>query len=173
MKLHEILDEIIEAEGRTFTDDPDDRGGPTKFGITQTTLGNWLGRSASIDEVRNLTEERAREIYEEIYILHPKFEQIPDEHLRVLVIDSGVNHGIRRASRWLQSIVGATPDGFVGPRTLERLSCHDPFYVWCKYLARRIKFYGAIVAADRSQAKFINGWNRRVASFLEDRVNDS
>lgn len=171
MKINELLDEIIEREGRTFTDHPEDRGGPTKFGITQQTLGNWLGRTATVDEVRNLDEHTAREIYKHLYVNQPGFNNIADEHLRALVVDSGVNHGVRRATRWLQQIIHADPDGFFGPKTKATLECHDPLYVWRKYLAKRIKFYGTIVSLDRSQAKFIRGWNRRAASFLEDRAD--
>lgn len=170
MNLHEILDEIIEKEGSTFTNHPEDAGGPTKYGITQRTLGNWLGRSATIDEVRDLTEDEARNIYEELYVRQPRFNQIKDDHLRYLVIDCGVNHGIRRASRWLQQTIGARPDGFVGPLTLAALERRQPFKVWSKVLARRIKFYGFLVDRDHSQVKFIYGWTRRAASFLEDRA---
>ena len=36
-----LINEIINREGRKFTNLPADKGGPTKFGITQKTL-TWV-----------------------------------------------------------------------------------------------------------------------------------
>jgi len=44
--------------------------------------------------------------------------QIEDGRLRALVVDAGVNHGVRRAAKWLQRAAGVEEDGIVGPRTL-------------------------------------------------------
>ena len=39
------LTKILEREGwPTYTDHPDDRGGPTKGGITLSTLRSWRGQ---------------------------------------------------------------------------------------------------------------------------------
>lgn len=59
-----IIDDIIRRKGG-FIHHPADRGGPTKYGITAKTLGEWhhLGRTATSDEVSTLTESEAREIY--------------------------------------------------------------------------------------------------------------
>ena len=43
--IEQILDDILRREGG-YVNHPADRGGPTNFGITAQTLGNWrqLGR---------------------------------------------------------------------------------------------------------------------------------
>ena len=123
MTVDEIIDGIIKAEGSTFTNDPADPGGPTKFGITQKTLGEYLGRKARVEEVKALTEQQARTIYLQLYVKGPGFDDLPDP-LRVLVIDSGVNHGQKTAAKLLQQAVNdAAPhvaplvvDGVWGPK---------------------------------------------------------
>src|SRR4051794_36362256 len=53
---------ILQFEGG-FTNDPKDPGGPTNLGITQATLSAFLGRQATIAEVKALTPEKVAPIY--------------------------------------------------------------------------------------------------------------
>ncbi len=161
-----IIKDIIRREGG-FVDDPDDRGGATKYGITQETLSEHLGRPASRDDVFNLSEMTAALIYEERYIKAPHFDRIENEPLRGLVVDCGVNHGPSRAAKWLQQAVKVTADGAVGPNTLTALNRADAGEVYLYVLAKRIRFYGSIISNDHSQAKFAAGWLNRAAEFLE------
>lgn len=56
-------DLIREFEGG-FTNHPDDPGGPTNFGITHRTLAAWRNKkSVTVDEVRNMTYQEAKDIY--------------------------------------------------------------------------------------------------------------
>ena len=163
----QILDDIIRREGG-YVDHPDDRGGCTKYGITRKTLSEWLKREATCEDVERMTEDVARSIYRELYILRPRFDAIRDDRLRALVIDCGVNHGVKRAARWLQEAVGAVPDGIIGPRTLAALNAiADSDAVYRRILARRAKFYGQLITRDPSQAAFAHGWMNRLAEFIE------
>lgn len=58
----QVWKDIIQAEGTAYTNKPNDRGGPTKFGISQK--GN---PDLSTEEIKNLTPERARQLYTERY----------------------------------------------------------------------------------------------------------
>ena len=52
---------ITFAQEGGFANDPQDRGGPTKFGITLATLRAYSGRSdLGEDDVRELTQAQAR-----------------------------------------------------------------------------------------------------------------
>ena len=108
MTEYEIIDGILLREGG-FTNNPKDKGGPTKFGITAETLGNWRGwtRPANAQEVEDLEPQEAADIYRERYILQPGFTpaNIPFEPLRVQMIDFGVNSDPARAIRWLQRVL--------------------------------------------------------------------
>jgi lysozyme family protein len=65
-----MIHDVIRREGG-FVDHPADRGGPTKFGITQKTLSRALGRQATTEDVRRLTREIAAEIYRRTYYTNP------------------------------------------------------------------------------------------------------
>ena len=107
---------------------------------------------------------------------------IRDRALRALVVDCGVNHGVRRAAQWLQEAAGAPVDGIVGPVTLAAVNrTRDltgsgavavPDKDWSKTLYRRVLakravFYGWIVSRNYTQAVFCHGWMRRLAEFIE------
>lgn len=164
----DVIDEILAREGG-FVDHPSDRGGPTNWGITHDTLAQHRGRDVTVDEVRQLTRGEAREIYEATYINAPRFNQINYQPLRDLVIDCGVNHGTRRAARWLQQAAGVTDDGIVGPITLRAVNeRNDGRELYRKLLAQRCRFFGQLITRDRAQAAFAAGWlDHRVAHFIE------
>ncbi len=165
--IDEIITEVLRAEGwDTYTNDPVDRGGPTKWGITQAAWSEALGRPATEDDVKAITEAEARAFYRSRYVIDPRFHELP-EKLVELVVDCGVNHGQRRAARWLQKAIGARADGVIGPKTLAR--AHEIPWVrtYARICAHRVRFYGEIVRRDRSQARFIGGWNNRAAKYLE------
>ncbi|MBI1196752.1 MAG: hypothetical protein GC203_02710 [Phenylobacterium sp.] len=122
--------------GAAFTNRPADRGGPTKFGITAETLGKWrrLGRDATADEVRDFTEAEADRIYRAEYYSKPGFDRVAAISPRVAeeYIDTGVNMGPERPSRWLQEALNLenqqgtwwadiTEDGDIGPATIRAL----------------------------------------------------
>lgn len=89
--IEQILDDILRREGG-YVNHPADRGGPTNFGITAQTLGNWrkLGRPATATEVQALTENEASAIYRQQYISGPGFDAITHPALLHLLVDAGV-----------------------------------------------------------------------------------
>jgi len=167
MNIKQLIDDILRREGG-FVDHAADRGGATNYGITQETLANWRSRSVSVDEVRDLTEDEAREIYAARYVVEPRFSDIEDEDLAALVVDCAVNHGPTRAARWLQKAAGVTTDGKVGPITLEAVNSQDGMDLYCAVLAERCRFYGRLITRVPSQAAFAAGWANRVAEFIEE-----
>lgn len=168
MNSRDIVRRIIAREGGSkYTDIPEDRGGPTKWGITQAAWSDYKGFKAEPDDIKAITEPEAIEFYLLNYVEEPWFVYIEPPLLKELVVDCGVNHGPRRASRWLQEAVGAQTDGIVGPKTLQSLSESDPTAVFLRICAIRTRFYGSLISIDRSQAIFAKGWNRRAAEFLD------
>lgn len=132
-----IVDKILDVEGRTFTNDPSDAGGATNFGITAAELGDWrhLGRAATPQEVKQLQEPEARQIYRSRFITGPGFDLV--YLLAPLVgaelIDSGVNLGVGTPGPWLQRTLNAlndrqayyadvAVDGKVGPASRAAIS---------------------------------------------------
>ena len=164
----DIIDQLIIREGSEYTNDPTDAGGPTKYGITLKTLALYRGHlPTTAADVEALTESDAREIYKNLYIRpFEKFPGMPDSLLGLLV-DSGVQHGEGRAMGWLQSAIGAKPDGDAGPATLTAWAAARNYdTVYKLVLKTRIMFYAHIIHDRPDQVKYINGWFERVCLFI-------
>jgi lysozyme family protein len=166
MKPDQIIDEILRREGSAYTNHASDRGGPTKYGITQKTLSMYRGRDVTPEEVRALDEPEARTIYSTLYIYRPNFHQINDESLQALLIDSAVQHGPDRASKWLQSAAGVNPDGIIGALTIAAVNRAEARKLYSEVLASRMKFYGRLITDNPGQAVFAAGWMNRLAEFV-------
>lgn len=165
----DVIGRILKSEGG-FVSHPNDKGGPTNFGITAARLGDWrkLGRPATVEEVKSLTQEEARKIYEAWYIRQPRFDRIQDDYLRTVVVDCGVLHGPGRAAQWLQEALGVTRDGKLGPQTFDALAAQDARRVAHRVLACRFRQIGQVVSRDTTQVVFLAGWLNRAAELLQD-----
>jgi lysozyme family protein len=145
-----------------YVNDPDDSGGETKFGVA---------KNANMDlDITNLTWDEAKGVYYNRYWQGGVCDMMPPR-VAVLHFDGCVNHGIKRASKFLQIAVGAEPDGEIGPQTLEMLSSNDEFAVCEQICNLREQFYRDIVSARPSQAKFLKGWLRRINEMREFVLN--
>ncbi|WP_348522951.1 glycoside hydrolase family 108 protein [Escherichia coli] len=94
-----IFDEVLGKEGG-YVNHPDDKGGPTKWGITEKVARAHGYRG----DMRDLTREQALDILEADYWYGPRFDQVaalsPD--IAAELCDTGVNMGPTVASRMLQ-----------------------------------------------------------------------
>lgn len=174
--IDDIITDVLRAEGwDKFTNRPNDKGGPTKWGITLSTFSEHVQRYVSISDLRQLTEAEARAFYRQRYFEQTAFEKLPPLIIP-LVVDCAVNHGRKRASKWVQKAVGAAQDGVIGPKTLAAAAQFPAMTVYLNICAYRVRFYGALVGRDHTQAEFISGWNNRAAKFivaLADLLKDS
>jgi lysozyme family protein len=169
-----VLDQIgtiIDAfEGHTFTDDPEDHGHATKFGITRPCLSEYLGLRdgtlCPVDRVRDLTRDEAVHVATELVALKTGLYRIADDRLRFAVLDYGVHSGAPRAIRALQTAVGVTADGIFGSRTEWTVNHAEAETTRERVLAARLAFLGRLLAHDATQAKFAAGWLARVGTVL-------
>lgn len=158
----QIIAAILGHEGTAYTNDPNDAGGPTKFGITLANLSAWRGHPCTAADVKALELPEADAIYRVQY-LRP-FDALTGV-LRGNVIDMGVNAGVRRATMLLQEMVGADVDGWIGAQTVGLLL---PGITWNPiYIGFRLAFYEDLILATPKNRKWRPGWRRRALSFLE------
>jgi lysozyme family protein len=141
---------LLQWEGTVYENDPDDPGGATKFGIDQ--------RSHPRENIRNLTRERAAEIYWKTYWTAMRCHEMP---LKVgeVVGNIAVNAGPGRASKWLQTALGVVADGQIGPKTMAAFKGRDPEQLANALLERTEQHYRSI--ANGRLAKFLRGWLNR------------
>ena len=157
---------VLGAEGG-FSNDARDKGGATNFGITIDTLTEWRrsrtpGATVTIDDVRALKLDEAKEIYRSRYWNVTRCEDLP-VGVDLLVFDMGVNAGPGRSARILQEILGVEQDGSIGPVTLNGLNACPEDKVIRDFSAKRLEFYRSL--SDFSV--FGVGWTNRANSMLE------
>jgi len=159
------LDLVARFEGG-FVDDPFDSGGATNFGVTLGFLQS-VKPGATVDDLRAITPQDARKLFEDEFIVKPKIDQLP-EPLVPLAGALSVNAGAAQAVKIVQELAGVKKDGVIGPATLEAARNVQP-----EQLKERIDtFYRRIVDKNPSQARFIKGWlNRNEGAFqLANRI---
>ena len=152
MNFHEAFEILLGHEGE-LSDHPKDRGGLTKFGISQ--------RAYPDEDIVNLTVERAKELYLRDYWKPAGCEHVP-EGIRFDLFDMAVNSGLLAATRTLQRACGVSADGKLGPLTLKAIEGMDHVRLVAKFNGYRL----AYLATLRSWPSFGRGWAGRIATNL-------
>ena len=163
-----ILDRILQREGSGYVDDPVDRGGPTKYGITLSTFRYWLGDGAATGaDLSRIDEATAREIYRQVYFRGHGFGNVMG-HMSVYehMLDMAVHHGPPRSIKILQKALGVTVDGIIGPETRSSIAVIGDHDLSLRVVGERVLFISRIVRDDPSQSRFLVGWQKRAVSFL-------
>lgn len=170
MNYDTAFERVIGHEGN-FQNDPQDRGNWTSGVIGQgENKGTKFGISAMSypdEDIRNLTLDRAKEIYYEDFWLRVSGDELHNA-IAYQLFDSAINHGIGNAVRMLQRAVGVADDGRVGPITLRAVRAQSTDDVLKRFNAQRIRFFTRISTFDR----FGRGWMRRVADNLDYAADD-
>lgn len=163
-----------------LSDDPQDKGGLTKYGISMaylqdmartrpSVLRDILGTSTVTRQlVKSLTQAQAGALFK--FSFWDPF-QLDDQSLSVAlcVYDMNLNHGSFNAMKIVQRAANLMPsvmpklsvDGKFGPKTrsaMRFLNCPNGIGAIAN---KRQAFYDAIVRNNPSQKVFIKGWTRR------------
>jgi len=120
MDIDQLIDAVIGREGG-FSDHPADRGGATRWGITEAVARAHGYRG----DMRAFPRDEAVAIYRRIYWLRPGFDRLADiaPDVAAELFDTGVNMGPAVAVSFLQRALNALnrgaseyPDIVPGPR---------------------------------------------------------
>ena len=198
-----IKDTIIAKHEKGYQDDQDDEGNylynvvkkgnrkvrnykgfiGTKFGISANALQANRRNPITTDDMKNLTEEEAIEIYMKDYVAPAKITKLP-VGLQKNVLDASINHGHKKAIKMLQDAIKAKAkskgmtikenefksDGIYGRQTESFLkmfpvSNND-------YVDARKTEYNRIISKKPSQQKFKKGWMKRAESYRDTETDD-
>jgi len=111
-------------EGK-FTNDPDDPGGPTNFGITIHDYRAYINPNGTAADVARMKFEQAATIYKQRYWDPCKCDLLPSG-VDYMVFDTAILQGVMTSTRFLQRVLGVDADGLIGPKTLGALDGKDP-----------------------------------------------
>lgn len=126
-------------------DDPRDKGGRTNRGITQRTYDGWReDKGLGERDVFLLEEDELQEIYRTLYWWPAQKLPWP---LCLVVFDTAVLFGPTRATSWLAAVEW-------GEASAQAMA-------WAILCFRRER-HREVVARDKTQARFLNGWVNRL-----------
>lgn len=175
MLFDQIYSEVLQLEGGSaYTDDKTDRGGKTRYGITEATARAHGYKG----EMKDLPKDVARSIYRDQYWDINRLDDVGalSEKIAKEVYDTGVNMGTGVAARFLQQSInylnydhalGAdlVVDGQIGRLTTNALAQllrqrgpqGEVVVLRCLNGLQQAR-YMEIAAKDISQRKYAYGW---------------
>lgn len=178
-EIKKLIDDVIKSEGwDKYTNNPNDRGGPTKWGVTEATARAF----GYVGDVKDMTYEQAFEIYLERFWLQPKFDRLMmfSKQLALICFSWGVNSGPAAPSKALQRALNVLnrrakdypdidTDGSLGRMSFSALTdfAKKRGSEGMSNLEQLVRaqwsvFYMGLAEKDESQEDFVNGWLSRV-----------
>jgi len=174
-RFHRLIIPTLHREGwDKFTDDPDDPGGATRWGISLRTaeihaeLFDIDGDGdVDADDIEHLDRDTAEDYYLE-YVWKPQgCDQIAADAVAAKVLDLSVNMGNTRGAKRIQMALRAVGrptaiDGKIGPHTIGRINEAPTLAMMAAYRSEAAGYYRMITALrEKKFSKYIDGWLNR------------
>lgn len=172
------LEVVLKHEGK-FSNDPNDPGGATNYGISlrlARRLGDLDGDGeldldldddgdVDIDDIRLLTPEKAGVVYRHVWWDRYGYGRL-HLTLAVKVFDLAVNMGAKQSHRCTQRALRAcgytlAEDGVLGPKTLSAILGVRPELLVIPLRSEAAGFYRGLVARRPASEKYLAGWLNR------------
>ena len=150
------LDFVLDQE-KGFVDNPKDPGGATNLGCTKKTWEDWVGHPVTVDDIKNLTPEDVAPLYKKRYWDACHCSELPNG-VDLCVFDMAINSGPVRAIKTLQSCLGVTTDGIIGPGTINAANSIPTAQLIDEYTTSR----GTFLMGLPTYIDYGRGWMARV-----------
>ena len=154
---------VLKSEGG-FQNNPRDSGNWVGGYKTGKLVGTKYGIAAKFfpnEDIKNLTIERAKELYKLKYWDKMRLDGIRSHEAVLQIFDFGVNAGTRRSIKIAQQIALVNADGYVGKQTTEAINNYKGDFVE-DFKHARMVYYENLVDKKPSYALFLGGWLKRV-----------
>lgn len=173
-KFKAISSIILRHEGG-YVNNPNDRGGPTKYGITLVTWEAYaqsdLGIEPTLDNLKNMTTDQAETIYLNRYWEPKGFCRFDDMRIALMVYDWTITSG--GAAKQVQNLLNnkydakISADGAMGQQTVQAINAINDQDALLNEIANlRKQYYTNITVKNHSQLVFLRGWHNRVDDCL-------
>lgn len=156
---------LLAEGGYKLTNISGDNGGQTYAGISRKMNPSWPGWRL-VDGGATPPVDIVRKFYRDNFwdVVHG--DQITKQDVAQSLYDFAVNAGTKTAIKLAQIVLGTTPDGVIGPKTLEAINRAEVDYFRLSFAVAKISRYRDIVVRDRTQIKFLVGWINRTLKEL-------
>jgi lysozyme family protein len=171
-RFNTFLPAIQLAEGG-YQENPDDKGNynsknelvGTNYGISAALYEDILGRPPTKEDMKNLTEKQASDIFYKKFYIPSNVGYIQNDNIAKTILDHSINAGIKggaivaqRALNALGYNVPVTGEITPGDETLKGINEVDPAKFFNEYNKQRRLWYRSL----SDYAIFGRGWEKRV-----------
>lgn len=142
-----------------IANDRRDRGGKTKWGVTQRAYDSWRARhKLPLRDVESMEDGEMRALYREDY-WEPCAGDVLPPLLAHAVFDMAVHSGVTEAKRALQRSLRVEVDGVIGPKTLAAALERGSVLA---FLKQRGGYYQDVIRAHPGDVEFLENWINRL-----------
>lgn len=157
-KFNSAIEFVLKNEGG-FSNNPNDRGGMTNFGISKASYPHL--------DIEKLTKEEAIKIYRKDIFEKFKLERIKDQEVLNKVFDMIVLMGKARATLLFESTLiklgfNIPKDGILDDEMIHIINNYNSGTLLAKYREELKRFLDRIVETTPSQKVFYKGWINRI-----------
>lgn len=163
--FNQALAYVLKKEGG-YSNDQNDHGGATNFGITLADLSAWRKHPCTADDVKNMPLSEAGDIYYAQYWQPLNLDLVMNLGISTAIFDQGVNRGTKTSAKLAQTILQVEVDGNIGDKTTYALNTVNPKIFINAFAFGTLKAYLGIVKHNPSQMVFIDGWVNRAWDLL-------
>lgn len=168
VKPNESLESAYNRAARKgVINDPNDLGGATLVGVTIGTYRSYCRykgqKTPTVTDLKNMPYKVWRDIVYTMFWNKWKADTIEDQSVANMVVD-WVWHSGSATIRKVQTLLGVTADGIVGPKTISAINADKD--INNKIYAARKAYFENIVKNKPSQKKWLKGWMNRLNSLI-------
>ena len=163
---------VLKSEGGFTTDIhdngnklPDGRAGSTNLGVTQANWEAFVGHPVTWDNMKALKAETVAPFYKRKYWDMAHCDELPTG-LDYLVFDFAVNAGVGRSIKTLQTAIGVTADGALGPLSLSAINNIPVMQLIEQFTDAKEKFYKSL-----NNPTYERGWLARVVQVEKSAIS--
>lgn len=172
-----LLGYILFVEGE-YSNDKNDPGGETRFGIIKEEARKW----GYTGDMRKLPKEKAIEIYKKDYIEKFKIDKIDHLGKKLAVFDVCVNSGNRgvkltqrvvnkiyihkkellQNNKEINNILPLAEDGIMGQKTIDAVNAIPFVLFYMDYIVAHEDMYHDLMKGNSKLYDYEEGWENRI-----------
>lgn len=167
----QAFDFTIGNETSQYTNNPNDSGGPTKWGITLRSYTSFVGHIVFPIDIENLTEDKAKTFYFNRYWTPLLCEQMTHPEIAIAIFDTSVLYGVGTAALLAQEALSSIGvplklDGFLGDKSIGALNAALPGAFIQSFQKMILDRIHQVITLNPKNESFRAGWQNRASRLL-------
>jgi len=133
---------------------------PTMKGVTLATYSNYLGRPASKDELKNISDKEVDDIFKRYYN-EAGGSKIKDPRVKEFFVDQNFNKGTNFLNR-ISDLVGVPRSSSLSQEAIDKINEMDPNELLSSLMESERQEYSDIIKNKPEKAEYAKGWDDRI-----------